>query len=265
MSLNITVLARSLHSQACAQAVAHGVRAKGGVATVLDLNTDITAVSTKHVAVWGWRRGKVLREKGHEVLVMERGYIGDRFAWYSLGWNGLNGRADFHGVQEDDGARFKSMAKLKPWRASAGRYSLLIGQVPGDMSLQGRDLSAWYIAAAVTARAAYDMPVLFREHPECIKRGLNRNPGYTDKCKAKDLSEALADAHVVMTYNSNTGVDALLAGIPVTVADPTGSMAHPIAGTHVAERKMPPREAWASRLAWKQWSLTEIARGVPFA
>ncbi len=265
MSLDLTVLVRSAHAQQCAQAVAHGVRVAGGKANVATVTNDAMDIPTKQVAVWGWRRGKVLRERGHEVLVMERGYIGDRFAWYSLGWNGLNGRADFRGIREDGGARFKSMSTLQPWRTSPGQYALLIGQVPGDMSLQGRDLSAWYIAAAVTARAAYDMPVQFREHPECLKRGINRNPGYTDKCKAKTLDEALADAHVVVTFNSNTGVDALLAGIPVTVADPAGAMAHPVSSTHVAERKMPPREDWAYRLAYKQWSLVEIARGAPFA
>ena len=63
---------------------AHGIPATAGA---------LNHVETVHVAVWGWRHGAPLRAAGHKVLVMERGYLGDRMAWTSLAWNGLNGRA----------------------------------------------------------------------------------------------------------------------------------------------------------------------------
>lgn len=87
---------------------------------------DIHGIRTKYVACWGWRLGQHLRYKGHEVLVMERGYLGDRFAWTSLGWNGLNGRSTVPEAPEDGGERFNrnfSLAPLNP----VGEYVLIVG------------------------------------------------------------------------------------------------------------------------------------------
>ena len=44
--------------------------------------------------IWGWKQHAVI-DAGRPVLVMERGYIGDRMAYTSMGWNGLDGRALF--------------------------------------------------------------------------------------------------------------------------------------------------------------------------
>lgn len=259
--MDVTIVARASHQRNCAEAVASGLRRHGRTVHI----QESTSCTTKTVACWGWRKGKVLRDAGHEVLVMERAYLGDRYQWYSLGWNGLNGRADFRGVRDDGGARFREHFGhlMQPWRETPGKYVLLVGQVPGDASLQGRDLSSWYTVSAVTARAAYNMPVLFREHPEARKRGINRNPAYTNPSKAETLAQALADAHVVITFNSNTAVESVLAGIPTVTAD-EGSMARSVTAHQTSMRVAPDRERWAAQLAWKQWTLTEIARGVPF-
>jgi hypothetical protein len=74
------------------------------------------------------------------------------------------------------------------------------------------------------------------------------------------LQDALARAAVVVTWNSNTGVDALLAGKPV-VALGEGAMAAPLAARELGGRCDPDREAWAHALAWKQWTLDEIRSG----
>jgi len=73
---------------------------------------------------------------GRDVLVMERGYIGDRTHWTSLGWNGLNGRARVPLAPADGGARFeRNYSRLMHPYNPAGHYALIIGQVPGDASL----------------------------------------------------------------------------------------------------------------------------------
>lgn len=59
--------------------------------------------------------------------MLERGYIGDRKQWLSLGWNGLNNRATFAEV-DDGGARFRRYfdGMLKTPQ-EGGRYVLLVG------------------------------------------------------------------------------------------------------------------------------------------
>jgi hypothetical protein len=70
----------------------------------------------------------------------------------------------------------------------------------------------------------------------------------------------MAGAGLVVTFNSNTGVDAALFGRPVIAMD-EGSMAWPVAGHQVTEIVMPDRSAWAARLAWCQWTMDEMRSG----
>lgn len=230
--------------------MAKGLLARG---VEVSLANSAREASTKIVACWGWRLGKLLRQDKREVIVMERGYLGDRMKWTSLCWNGLNGRGAFpvHG----DPARFERHFTMQPWK-TGGAYVLILGQVPRDQSLQGRDLMPWYARAAREAHAAYGMPVLFRRHP------LDRTtvpPSYVDLCTGS-LAEALEGAAVAITFNSNSAVDAVLAGVPSVVGD-EGSMALEVSSEVIGVQHMPDRRRWAHALAWKQWTLDEIQSG----
>lgn len=240
---------RAPHQVAHRQAVVEGLRRHG----VLDQYPGV-------VVCWGWRTGAEHRRRGRDVLVLERGYLGDRFHWTSIGWNGLNGRATFPAYPSDFGARFRRLAvPMQPWRPD-GEYVLLVGQVHGDAALQGRNLTPWYVQTAKAAAAEYGLPVRFRPHPlEQRRIGMVRSVPGTEQ-DVGPLDEALARAAVVVTWNSNTGVDALLAGKPV-VALGDGAMALPLAARELGGQCNPDREAWAHALACKQWSLEEIRSG----
>lgn len=256
--MKVTVLAgpRAAHQIIHQQALAEGLLALGHE-PVLRFSEHAAHACTQFVACWGWRMGACLRRAGHTVIVMERGYLGDRFAWTSLGLNGLNGRATFPPAPQDDGERFRAVAELQPWRPGPG-YALIVGQVPGDASLQGANLEPWYAEMARQARAAGMEPV-FRQHPVAAKKGYRQGPKGVRQ-HTGDLVGALAGAAQVITYNSNAGVDALLAGVPI-YADNEGSMAWPLASRVVGEIRRPSREQWAHDLAWRQWTLDEISSG----
>lgn len=188
---------------------------------------------------------------------MERGYLGDRFAWTSLGWNGLNGRGKFPKIT--DPARFKQNFAMKEWK-SGGDYVLLMGQVPGDMSLQGRDLRPWYDQSAIAAQNAYELPVRFRPHPLAAKRGFSHRPRMAEVSQ-RPLEEDLDGAAFCVTFNSNSGVDAVLAGVPTVCVD-EGSMAWDVSAHRIGDISKPNRDNWAAQLAWKQWRIDEIQTGV---
>jgi hypothetical protein len=241
-------LTRSVNQREHFEAMVAGLKAHDA----LDLGEDVDCC-------WGWRRGIHFFRAGRRVLILERGYIGDRYHYTSIAWNGLNNRAEFPHYPLDDGTRFRSMGELKPWNNS-GEYVLLIGQLRGDMSLKGKNLRLWYETSAEQARQVWGLPVVFRPHPEERVRSQNtRVPGCdTD---LGDLAESLERAAVVITFNSNTGVDAMLAGKPTVVCD-RGGMAWPVAAHHIGGDCLAAyREAWAWRLSWKQWTLDEIASG----
>lgn len=251
--MRLAVVARSPHQVACGEAVRAGWAREIGLVDIKGQPGD-----GKFVCCWGWRAGAAYRSQGKSVLVMERGYLGDRFYWYSLGWNGLNGRAWFP-FFEDDGSRFRRHFSLMPWHD--GAYVLVAGQVPGDASLQGKNLSSWYREACNQARV-YGLSVKFRPHPQAVKRGYTQAPDGIEVDTAP-LAESLAGAAVLLTWNSNAAVDAQIAGVPTVVLD-CGSMAYEVSGHEIGDLVRLDRDPWAHRLAWKQWSLDEIASGLPF-
>lgn len=196
------------------------------------------------VCVWGWRTARKWLDR--PVLVMELGYVGDRIkAWRSLGWNGLNGRARF---PTGDGSRWQRYFAdvMRPWSYRDG-YALLIGQIPGDASVDSININRWLTN---TRRALEERgyEVRLRPHP------LVRSP-------KRSLADDLAKASVCVTYNSNTGVDAVLSGVPAVTMD-EGAMAWPVTAHSLDDDFIrPDRTEWAHNLAWCQWTMDEIASG----
>lgn len=250
--MDVTIISSptALHQIEHARALAEGLQRHG---VKVHHRQRWERTRTTIVACWGWRVGSKYRSRGHQVLVMERGYLGDRFQWSSLGWNGLNGRARF--VTRDDPARFRQHFALQPWK-TGGEYALLVGQVNGDASIRGVNMLSWYETTAQGLKL-HGMPVYFRPHP--LERVKVRPAGVP--IMAGTLAEAMSRAAVTVCYNSNTAVDSVVAGVPAIVAD-EGSMAWPVAGKSVGEIIRPDRDAWAARLAWCQWTLAEIRSGM---
>jgi hypothetical protein len=213
------------------------------------------------LVLWGTRRQDlVARQKaaGGEVCILERGYMGDRFHWTSVSFGGkLNNRAEFRGPHGDS-SRFDRLFSqhLLPWSERPDGYALLIGQVPGDMSIRDVNIDSWY-AKTHDALVAAHWDVRFRPHPLA---GRYRNSYLGLKQIGGELSDAMRGAGVIVTYNSNTGVEAALAGRPVIAAD-QGSMAWDVAGHTVDEIVTPDRTAWAHRLSWCQFEKAEMESG----
>lgn len=209
------------------------------------------------VICWGWRTGSRLRHQGHEVLVMERGYAGNRFAWTSLGWNGLNGRAEFCLKPPPSRERWdRHFAPLiKPWK-TGGDCIVVMGQVPGDMACRNVSMMAWAARSMKQLKAMTELPVYFRSHPRYSAGALDPKPAFKG-----DLNDALTRAAAVITWNSNSGVDAVLAGVP-TVAMDVGSMVYGVAAHELTPAPpRPDRDWWTAALAWCQWSDEEIVSG----
>ena len=213
------------------------------------------------IAIWGWRRGEVHRKNGHQVLVLERAYVDDRFRWISAGWNGLNGHARFVYV-DDGGARWREHFAhlLKPWRAHDDGHVLIMGQVPTDTAVRSVKFPEWLAKQAAEIRRITGEPPLFRPHPNFPRL---RVPGTV--LSTEPLDAALAGARQVVTFNSNSGVDSVLAGTPTVAVDP-GSMAYAVA-THDGREApgRPDRAQWAHRIAWAQWLPSEMRSGEAWA
>lgn len=260
MKIHIIANPMAPHQKRAAERLAAGLK-RHGIATSIVQQTN--GARGKVVACWGWRQGNLYRSSGCRVLVMERAYIGDRFHWTSLGWDGLNGRARFPAI-DDGGARWdRHFDGLLQTRRQGGQYVLIMGQVTGDSAIRGAPLPQWYRWAARTLSESTGLPALFRPHPVEVKRrgGIRLVATHGVQVSQGALADALSGAAVVAAWNSNGLTDAALAGIPLIAGD-EGAMAWPIAGQGLeSEPTLGPRRPWAHRMAWTQWLPEEIESG----
>ena len=212
---------------------------------------------------WGWRNGAKLSVYGKPVMVMERAYVADRFTWTSFGWNGLNGNARFH-IEPDGGDRWrKHFDGLLKEPKKTGDKIIIMGQVKGDASLNGGpDMDKWYMYVHDAYVRMYPQyKVLFRDHPSSKghmwARTIPRHSG--------SLESALSEARMVIAFNSNSLVDARLAGIDIISGSP-GSMAWQVSARPTKKIESPKLEEWAHAMAWTQWLLPEVESGdaIPF-
>jgi hypothetical protein len=242
---------------------------------------ELTSTARNHgqfdadaLVCWGWHRGARIRKTNPNIplLVMERGYVGDRFHWTSLGWNGLNGRAVFPKIDlSEEHATGASLARLwkahgsgwRPWRpigtppdAPPG-YALILGQVPSDAACKNVNLPYQY-RQWFNFLVQRGHTVKFRPHPKALHApsGIHRS-SYTRGTLAEDL----AGAKFTVSWNSNSSVDSILAGVPSVTFD-QGSMAWSVSSHDLANPvTMPSRTEWAAQLAWCQWQPSELADG----
>lgn len=210
-----------------------------------------------------WPRGRIFRqqrEKNLDVIVLETGYVnrGDGEAHhYAAGFNGLNGRADFRSKNMGP-ERWESLGvQLKPY--SRGEKVILCGQVPWDASVEMHDHKEWLKETASKLKILTKRPIVFRPHPLATLP-----PIKGCEFSTRPLAEDLSDAHAVVTFNSNSGVDAAIEGKAVFAFD-EGSMVWDIANKDIGDidaPQYPERKQWARDLAFKQWTIAELKQGL---
>ncbi|MCD4511773.1 hypothetical protein LQT97_11035 [Brucella pseudogrignonensis] len=208
--------------------------------------------------VWSWKQPRIIedaQQANRLLIVMERGFLQPRFEWVSLALNGFNDRGYFP-PGNDNGERWRRHFShhLRPWQERKG-YVLLIGQVPGDASLNGTNIISWAQSRTDMLRRA-GHKVVYRPHPQAD----TATPDGA-ACSRRDLKSDLSGATFVVTYSSTTAVEAILEGVPACVED-AGSVAYPMASHHIDEPlRRPDRTQWCHDLAWRQWTLEELRDG----
>jgi len=259
MKISIHVESRFEHHRYWCSLFAAGLRAHGHHPNMVEgfhpTECDLAVFWSHHPRTLAIRQRQMAA--GADYLVMERGYIGDRKKWTSLGFNGQNGRADFlnENSPSDRWDRYPSWNE-KPWHPGSD-YILLIGQVPTDSAVGHIDFKSWVVNTIKHLKQITDLPIEYRPHPIAQGRHLSH------KYEKAELIDEISRAAAVVTFNSTAGVDAVMDGIPVIAMD-EGSMAWPMAGhdlVDVLDPPMPDRTQWLQDLAYCQWNKKEISSG----
>lgn len=212
---------------------------------------NFTGLSPGPAAFYGFLRGpeKLLKQcqlEGRDWYYMDNGYLraGHYDGYFRLTLNDYQ----HHGLGETDGKRFRALGiDIKPWQQ--GSHVLVCP--PGDIMSTHRGFSAqgWLDAALEVLRENTDREIRVRH-----------------KGSDRPLAADLHDCHALVTALSNTATDALLAGVPVFCSHPCAAAEMGKLDLQDIEYPSYPsdRERWAGVLADNQWTLEEMARGVPW-
>jgi hypothetical protein len=218
--------------------------------------------------LWGVRKLDAMRKEAKNVIVIENSYLNnvqtkDGKYWLSFGWNGLNGHADFCNKNSPNDRWKKHFNDGRLLDYSDGEYILIPLQIKGDMSLVGRGFA--YQSIVDEIRKYSDLPIRIKQHPTAddgwpLISG-HKDIKYLDRFMP--IHEAIKGAKVVVTINSNAGVDAVIGGKPVVALD-EGSMVYDIAEhdfTKLLVPNWPDRTQWCNDIAYTQWTPEEVAKG----
>ena len=238
-------------------------------------NYDVAVIWS---VLWNGRMAKnkqiwdINRKLKKPVIVLEVGGIRRGTTW-KVGLNGINGDAYF-GDMANDGSRADLLSlELKPWR-NKGEYILVAGQ--HDKSLQWQDMpsmSNWFLQTYDTIRKHTDRPILFRPHPRCrlphIERGLKnvirQEPQHVSGTY-DNFDMQFNNIWATVSYSSNPGIHSIISGVPSFVSN--HSLAYPVANDidflHDIENPlMPDRTQWLNDYAHTEYTVSEIAQGIP--
>lgn len=225
-------------------------------------------------AVWN-----EFRKQGKPVVVLEVGGINRNVTW-KVGIDGINGRANFCNKENLDINRPKQLGiKLKPWNL-LGDNIIICGQhQKSEQWINLPHIDQYYENRILEIKNHTDAQILIRDHPR-HKRGIHYNEEinlkkkygvkYTDASQIEgtydnfDFVKALENTKMVVSESSNPAMEATING----VASWTGpeSLTYPVS-VHPKDldNLRPNREQWLIELAHTEWTVEEIAKGIPWS
>ena len=216
-----------------------------------------------------WKRNLA---QSKPTVVLEVGGIKRGKTW-KVGLNGINRDAYFGDAGNDSRRSDLLGLKLKPWHTD-GEFILLCGQ--HEKSEQWRNMprmSTWVMNTITEIQQHTNRPILFRPHPRCplphieheFKNVKRQNPvkinGTYD-----DFDMSFRNVYATISYSSNPGIHSVLEGVPAFVGP--ASLAYDAANDidflhDINNPHMPDRQQWLNDYAWTEFTVEEIAQGLP--
>ena len=210
------------------------------------------------------------QQTGKPTIVLEVGGINRGTTW-KVGLNGINRDAYFGNMGNSSDRADLLGLSLKPWRDN-GEYILICGQHDKSLQWQGMPrMSNWVMNTIDEIQTYTDMPIVFRPHPRCPLPDIERQYKnvYRDQPQKllntyDDYNLSFSKVHAVVSWSSNPGPLAILAGIPV-FSGPS-SLAYDVSNTdfkNIEHPRRPNRKQWLNDYAHTEYTLDEISQGLP--
>ena len=212
------------------------------------------------------------RSQSKPVVVLEVGGIKRGTTW-KVGLNGINRDAFFGDSGNDSNRRNLLGLEVKPWRTNGDKI-LICGQHDKSLQWEGMPrMSKWVIDTITEIQKHTDRPIVFRPHPRCplpsieheFKNVTRQNPRHIAG-SYDDFDMGFSNIHATVSYSSNPGIHSILEGVPAFVgpASLAYDAANDIDFLHDIEApSRPDRQQWLNDYAWTEFTVDEIASGLP--
>ena len=207
------------------------------------------------------------------TIVLENCYLyanPDKRSNTSIGIGGFNGTGKYNN-DNSPSDRFDMLGiEIKQYDWIKNDKILLVGQSLHDAHLYRVDFQKWISDIYSELRLYTDRPIYFRPHPKHL--GNKNSIQLPEGCKVSDhtikIYDELKSCYAVVSYNSNVGMECILAGIPIFSFNEFSSAYrlsyHDLSQIeNLSNYNEQDRLQWLYNLAYSQWTLDEMKRGLP--
>jgi len=267
----------ALNSKSVFDAFCRGARSCGHDCVFNDNNSDVDVIWS--VLFHGrmapnntiWQRNLA---QSKPTIVLEVGGIRRGTTW-KVGVNGINRDAYFGTAGHDDARASTLGLKLRPWR-TGGEYILLCTQHDQSIQWQGMPkLLNWTTDTIKDIRSYTDRPILVRPHPRARLPALEHQFKNVRRQEPRKMPGTYDDYDIkykniwaTVSYSSNPGIHSIIQGVPAFVG--TSSLAYDVANDinnlrTIENPQMPDRTQWLNDYAWTEYTVEEIAQGLPLS
>ena len=263
-----------LNSPLVWEAVKAGLNRLGHSVDENNLDTDIPVIWSllwngrmlKNKSVWN-----TFRQQHKKVLVIEVGGIKRNITW-KVGINGINRAGEFGPLNNNDSRVKQFELSLRPWRTEGDHILLCLQHDKSEQWASMPPLEKYVKDTVEKIRQYTDRKIVVRPHPRCPLKNMPvlNNVGYEIPRQIKntydDFDLNFANAWAVISHSSNPGIHAVLNGIPAFVSEE--SLAYDVGNpdfSTIASPKTPDRQQWLNDYTHTEWTIEEIAQGIPFS
>lgn len=260
----------ALNSAPVFQAIKTGLHTLGIQCSSMDTSADVAVIWSQ---LWSGRMKQnqqiwnLYRSSGRPVIIAEIGAINRGVTW-KLGINGTGSTA--HWGQGIIPNRAKQLnLNTQPWTNAGKKIVIAVQRTDSEQWAGMPPIDRWVETTIDTLRQHTDRPIIVRAHP---RQRINLNPSYIVEVPQPirgsydsfDYNNTLNDTWAVINWNSGPAIQSILAGVPAFVG--SSSLATPVANLDLSQIEnplRPDRTTWIEYLAHTEWTIDEIATGLP--
>jgi len=236
---------------------------------IVDNNEDISVIWS---VLWQGRMAKnqwvynKAKEFGRPVIIIEVGTLIRGQTW-KISVNNINANGIFNFENLDIGRIDKLNVRLQPISVNPRPEILIALQHQQSLQWQGQpEIEQWANTTIANLKLHTDRSIVVRPHP----RNPIRKPIIGAQVEIPKQIPGTYDSfdidynfHCVVNYNSGPAVQAAIAGTPI-ICD-RSSLAYEMSGkiSSIESIKLPNRDQWFLKLCHTEWTIDEIASGLP--